>query len=114
MLSILSFFSNPFGFVQRIVFGAGALAFIFTFGAYEGRKYTLASEAAKYEMARQAEEKHQIEVQLQSAERETELIKKNQDLESLVNDLTIKSTESPTAGSVSLPTDSVRRLDEIR
>jgi hypothetical protein len=105
---------NPFSLLNKLALGSLVCVMLAVGGFYEGRKFTLAAEAVKYEIARQKEAIHQASVQAEFRKLETDLIAKTTQLENLQNEINTSAAKSPTSGNISLPTDSVSRINEIR
>jgi|SRR5665213_122383 len=101
-------------FVYKILASIALAAGLFTFGLYEGYKYTKAAEAAKYEIARQAEVQHQNQVEAEFRVKEKDLLAQEQQLNKQIDEIKNATQSEPNSGNVCLTPDGVLRLNKIR
>jgi len=101
-------------YIERFVLVLAILGGSFGFGAWEGRKWTQAAEAARYEIARQAEVQHQTQVEAEFKTKEQALIDQDKTLTNQISEIQNATTTEPNRAVVCLTPDGVRRLNQIR
>lgn len=101
-------------YIERVVLVAAVLGGTFGYGAWEGRKWTQAAEAARYEIARQAEVVHQNQVEAEFKTKEQALIDQDRILTDQISEIQNAASNEPSHAVVCLTPDGVRRLNQIR